>query len=88
MTIGEFRNCLSPSSCPVALSQQPQISGDPLPLPRLLKLISPSSPALLPEDVAMKAQDWAHPLQGQIQGSHWAAASERYSLRSEGADSS
>lgn len=46
--------------------------------------IDPTFPALIPADVATKAQGWARPLQGQIQGSHWAAGSGRYSLRSEG----
>lgn len=54
------------------------------PSPPLLKLSSLPSPAPVPADVARKAQGWAHPLQDQIQGSHWVAGSGRYSLRSEG----
>lgn len=48
----------------------------------LVKLRSLTSAALIPADVATKVQGWAHPLQGQIQGSHWVAGSGRYSLRS------
>ena len=85
---GEFRSSLPPHPAlwPSSNSPGPKETLYPL-LGSLLKLRSLSSPALIPEDVAMKAQGWAHPLQGQIQGSHWVAASGRYSLRSEGTES-
>lgn len=45
---------------------------------------TPAPQPFTPVDVATKAQGWAHPLQGQIQGSHWVAGSERYLLISRG----
>lgn len=74
---------IHPALWPSCNSPGPQQTLYPL-LRSLLKLRSPSSRSIIPEDVAMKAQGWAHPLQGQIQGSHWVAGSGRYSLRSEG----
>lgn len=82
---GEFRNSLPHSLCPMALIHQSGTSGDPLPSPRVSsETRSLPTLSLIPAGVAMKAQDWAHPLQGQIQGSHWVAGSGRYSLKSEG----
>lgn len=78
-TASRTHSALGPSSISPGLKETPS----PL-LGSLLKLRSMPSPSLIPADVATKAQGWAHPLQGQIQGSHWVAGSGRYSLRSEG----
>lgn len=78
-TASPTHSSLWPSSISPGLKETPS----PL-LGSLLKLRSMPSPSLIPADVATKARGWAHPLQGQIQGSHWVAGSGRYSLRSEG----
>lgn len=74
---GEFKNSLL---LPLALLP-PSSSLETL--SHLLKSSSLPSPVPIPADVARKAQGWVHPLQDQIQGSHWVVGSGRYSLRSE-----